>query len=515
MYKEKLILIPSLLIIIIAFTEIPPVQAITWSPNMRLTWNESDDWHPSIAQASDGMIWVVWHSRRTGNYEIFYKTHNASSVHPWSSDTRLTANTGVDRTPAVMQAADEKIWVVWSSNRTGDYDIFYTTYNESSWLSEPRRLTVDPGEDHFPSIIQGSDGKIWIFWSSNRMGDPSEIFCSTSSDNGANWSTAARLTTDLADDWRPSAVETTDESIWIVWTRGNDLYYKILFRNMTEKLTDTLLTKSPGQNWHPSVTRTDNDTIWVVWDSDRRDVGRNSEIYYKINDGSWSHDVRLTENVENDLMPSIMQTSADNIWIAWTSTAFDNVDIYYLTDEFPQPHNLAIFSVIPSPTMVYRGEEDVLIEVVVQNHGTEDETVYVECRANTILLGFATFNLTAGQLWTETFTWNTSASASRKYIISANVTSVPGETDLADNFMSAEDLVEVRIRGDIVGMYEEVLLPIPDGQVDLDDFMIAVGQFGTAYPNWDPVWGLVCDVNNDKVVDIDDLMIIALHYGET
>jgi hypothetical protein len=95
------------------------------------------------------------------------------------------------------------------------------------------------------------------------------------------------------------------------------------------------------------------------------------------------------------------------------------------------------------------------------------------------------------------------------------VTSVPGETDLADNFMSAENLVEVRIRGDIVGMYDDVLLPIPDGQVDLDDFMIAVGQFGTAYPNWNPVWGPVCDVNNDKVVDIDDLMIIALHYGET
>lgn len=57
--------------------------------------------------------------------------------------------------------------------------------------------------------------------------------------------------------------------------------------------------------------------------------------------------------------------------------------------------------------------------------------------------------------------------------------------------------------------------PTPDGNVDLDDFMTAVGQFGTSYPTWNPTYGPIADVNKDRVVDIDDLMEIAVRYGGT
>jgi len=57
--------------------------------------------------------------------------------------------------------------------------------------------------------------------------------------------------------------------------------------------------------------------------------------------------------------------------------------------------------------------------------------------------------------------------------------------------------------------------PTPDGNVDIDDFMTAVGQFGTSYPTWNPTYGPIADVNKDRVVDIDDLMEIAVRYGGT
>lgn len=58
-------------------------------------------------------------------------------------------------------------------------------------------------------------------------------------------------------------------------------------------------------------------------------------------------------------------------------------------------------------------------------------------------------------------------------------------------------------------------VPAPDGDVDLDDFMTAVGQFGTSYPTWNPIYGPIADVNKDRVVDIDDLMEVAVRYGDT
>ncbi len=59
-------------------------------------------------------------------------------------------------------------------------------------------------------------------------------------------------------------------------------------------------------------------------------------------------------------------------------------------------------------------------------------------------------------------------------------------------------------------------VPGPDGTVDIDDFGTAVGQFGTAHPYWlSPTYGPLADVNKDRVVDIDDLLDVAVRFGKT
>jgi len=54
-----------------------------------------------------------------------------------------------------------------------------------------------------------------------------------------------------------------------------------------------------------------------------------------------------------------------------------------------------------------------------------------------------------------------------------------------------------------------------DGKILSNDFLTAVGQFGTAYPYWHLTWGPLADVDKSRVVDIDDLMEIGVRYGET
>jgi hypothetical protein len=57
----------------IIFTATPHARYDT-----QLTTHPGDDWSPSITQTSDGRIWVVWHSLRTGNADLFYKTYNGT-----------------------------------------------------------------------------------------------------------------------------------------------------------------------------------------------------------------------------------------------------------------------------------------------------------------------------------------------------------------------------------------------------------------------------------------------------
>ena len=492
--RGRVTLATSFLMMIIASALIPPIQAVEWSPDMRLTWNKDIDQFPSIAKATDGKIWVAWYSYRTGNADIFYKTYDASLAHPWSPDTRLTTNSSVDKTPSIMQAADGKIWVVWSTNRMGNYEIFYKTYDGSSW-SPDTRLTTNSSADELPSITQDTNGTIWVVWSSNRMGNYDEIFCKTY--NGSSWSPDVRLTVNSgSDDWDPSVMEDADGYIWIVWVRNDDLYYKVIFKNMTGKVPDTRLTGGPGYDWNPSIMQAKNGTIWVVWDSDRDAIGLNSDIFYKFYDGSWASDKKLTTNVSNDLMPSITQASDNTIWIMWTSMRLNNFDIYYRTDKVPQPHDVAIFSVAPSPTTVYPGKT-VYIEVVVQNHGTQHESsLTVRCYVNTTLIGNTTFELAAGQLWIETFIWDTSGFTPGTYIINATVNIVLGETDTADNTYT-DGTVEVRVWGDVDGNGYVNILDVK--KVKLAWSGITVEPFA--------------DLDGNGAVDVLDLKLVKLIYG--
>jgi hypothetical protein len=161
----------------------------------------------------------------------------------------------------------------------------------------------------------------------------------------------------------------------------------------------------------------------------------------------------------------------------------------------------------------FRGET-IYIEVEVENHGEGKETFTLQCYANSSILGSKTIALGAGNSYVAVFEWNTTGARAGLYSLSGTAVPVPGETDTSDNTLTL-GMFEVRIKGDICGWYDDILQPIPNQRVDIDDFGMAVGHFGTTSPTWNPVWGPACDVTEDDVVDIDDIMTIGVHYLET
>lgn len=495
-------IIPAISFLIIITSTIPLGYAYAWSPDMRLTWNIQSDWMPSIAQASDGKIWVVWHSQRTGNAEIFYKVYDEPQVHPWSSETMLTTDPNVDLAPSIMRANDDRIWVVWSTNRNGNYNVFYKVYNGVSWSPEDS-LTTDPNADKNPSIMQASDDKIWLLWSTNRTGN-FDIFYKTSSNNGANWSTDTPLPYPaVADDTDPSITQTVNGEIWVVWVRNEDIFYKISTDNGANWSPDYGLTTDPNFDLHPSIMQASDGNIWVIWDSDR--MFEQDDIYYRVYDTQtklWSLDTRLTTDLADDFMPSIMQAMDQTIWIVWTSSRIGNYDIYYRTTTIPSPHDVSTFSVVPSKTAAFQGQM-VSIEVVAQNHGTEPETFDITAYIDSTLIGSKTISLAPGQLYPTTFPWNTSSTAFGTYIISASASIVTGETNTADNTF-VDGTVQIKIPGDING---DNLVNILDAGLLAYDFWSKPGD-----PKWNDGRS---DINDDNKVNVLDAAWISYNFGRS
>jgi hypothetical protein len=415
-----------------------------------------------------------------------------------------------------MQAQNGDIWVVWESDRNGqDWNLYYKIFNGSLW-SIDTLLTTDPYTDAYPSIMQAADGKIWVAWMSDRAVyneiHQAELFYKVY--NGSSWSVATRFTWDNSSaDWDPSIMQAADGKIWVAWTKSSgDIYIKIY--NGTVWSPDMQLTFDPEIDSHPSITQAQDETIWVVWTSDR---GVYDDVYYKFYDGYWHADTALTSYMADDMQPSITEAMDETLWVAWCSTRLGNIDIYYKTSITSERHDVAIIEVTTNATTARRSET-VAIEVTAQNQGTRHETFEIQCYTNSTQIGTTTVSLAAGRTHTlDPFYWNTSGVARGIYIINATAVAVPEETDLADNYKTADYPVEITIVGDICGMYAKGLLPIPDGIVNLDDLMaIAMpGHMWTEFPTWDPVWGPVCDVDRDNTVNMADLLIVTIHYMET
>ncbi len=217
--KSKFNAAVLLVFCIVASTNL--VVATTWSGNeVRLTTWADFDGVPCIIQTSDRNLWLFWTRSEESIYNLFYMTSTNLGT-TWSPETQLTTDDSANVGVSAVQAADGVIWVVWASDRTGNYDLYYKTSDDfgASW-SENIQLTSGPKIDSNPQMLQTIDGQIWLVWSSRKASTTADddIYYMYSTDSGATWSDSVQFTTNEYDDIWPSLVQTHLMRVWVVWT---------------------------------------------------------------------------------------------------------------------------------------------------------------------------------------------------------------------------------------------------------------------------------------------------------
>lgn len=414
----------------------------TLTPDTAWSWKSTTDissFLTTLSEINDVKVYLV-------------KKTNENAQNVEIDAMRIKIDRGIDdRRPAVMQAADGKIWVVWHTRRTGNSDLFYKVFDGLSW-SDDKQLTYDLSSDWEPSIIQALDSKIWVFWSSFRTGDY-EIFYRTSTDNGASWSDDTRLT-DSKTSWdeAPSATQTRDGEISVVWQAAGS--------------------------------------------------GKDYDLYHRTYGSSWSDDIVLVEDSSEDQYPSIFQAENKSLWVAWSSNRADDFDIFYKLS-IPDLHDGGIACVTPSKTILYLGYvTPVQISVDLWNYGLSQDTFTVTLYRDTSEIGVETETLVSNTMTTLDFTWNTSSLALGYYSLHAEVDVVPGETDISDNNL-AGGTISMTFPGDAN----------LDGQVDSSDLSDLSTTYGLDMS--EPEWNPECDFNGDGKTAVSDLFDLGKNYGKS
>lgn len=142
-------------------------QGVSWLPDVRLTYAPDFSYHPSI-YISGLDVHVVWHDRRDGHPEIYYKQSTDGGT-TWSPDVRLTQNSAFKDWPSIA-ASGSNVHIVWEE----DNGAFYkrSTDKGVTWSQD----TLLPNTSaSFRPFLALSGGMVHVVWIDDRDGN-SEIY---------------------------------------------------------------------------------------------------------------------------------------------------------------------------------------------------------------------------------------------------------------------------------------------------------------------------------------------------
>jgi len=163
-------------------------------------------------------------------------------------------------------------------------------------------------------------------------------------------------------------------------------------------------------------------------------------------------------------------------------------------------HDVAVFTVTPANTTIYV-KMNVTITVGIGNQGGPyAENFTVTLYYNTTIIATQTVtNLAAGTNTTLTIYWSTSSVPLGKYQIKAVASTVPNETNTANN-AKIDGMVTVKVT-DANG----------DGAVDITDLALLgkAWQSTSGQPNYNTA----VDFNNDGIINVADFALLGQNWG--
>ncbi len=190
-----------------------------WHPSMRVTSDTVDNCDPSIVADQAGRVWIVWASNRDGDWNIYSSYYDGS----WSPPLAVTTHPEDDLQAKITTDENGKVWAAWQSFRDGNANIYVSSSDGSAW-SLPFQITGDTLDDISPSFSQNNSGRIWLSWMSKRFGNW-DVFASLY--DGSSWSSPRQMTANFSNDYLPAVVEDTSGEAWVVWATDRDLNWNI------------------------------------------------------------------------------------------------------------------------------------------------------------------------------------------------------------------------------------------------------------------------------------------------
>ena len=298
-----------------------------WTTPVQLTLTLDIDARPALAVDAGGDVWMFWHSDREtdgGPREIWRQRLDGVDTDP------MRARAGASDDVPELVATDEdpaavwdgaQVWLFWSSDREGQWDIWGRTFDGTGFGGDPVRLTDHASADRSPAaaFVPGAPGRLWLFWSSRRRG-PADIWARSLDVVSGIWSDAERVTESPLRDDRPAACVDATGTLWLFWTRDaggrQTIWYKQHDGTSWLDPVDSELDVAHVRDEAPAVVPW-NAGVFLLWHSNHAGAW---QIWGRAHDGtSWGSATRLSRSVAGSKEPAAVIDGGGDMRVVWRS----------------------------------------------------------------------------------------------------------------------------------------------------------------------------------------------------
>lgn len=226
-------------------------RSVGGDPPVAVSTNGVSDEDAALVRTRDGGFRVVWSSKRNGPAHLYTATSADGAA--WVDEQAITDDANDDFYPALLQTRDGTLHLTWFriDQRTGRRDVWYASSPDGRAWTNPARIST-AGMDWAPAIYEDDFPMLWIVWSSGRSGNR-ELYAVRSGDGGRTWSEDFRLTQSPEQDDFPFVLVRRDGERLLTWTRyaaGSkfDEYY----RDASAEVV--VATSRDGLRWSSPIT---------------------------------------------------------------------------------------------------------------------------------------------------------------------------------------------------------------------------------------------------------------------
>ena len=311
--------------------------------------SSSDQEHPFMVVDKNGIIYVVWWDERNGNKDIYFaKSTNGGTSFQRNVRVDDTGSSTINQYRVSMALDnDGNIYVVWSDDRNGCRDIYFSKSTDGG-ESFGENVRVDdtglPSDSiqAWPRICLDASKNIYVSWFDARNGNLYDIYFAKSTDGGNSFSKNIRVDDTggtISKQWNPCMAIDTDGSLYLSWDderNGNSDIYLAKSTNGGDSFGRNVRVDDTGSSestqWHSYLAVDENKYVYVAWEDYRRG---NRDVYFSrsVNGGnSFEPDVRVDDTGSSDSAqwyPSLAVDTKGNVYVSWIDGRNGDYDIYF------------------------------------------------------------------------------------------------------------------------------------------------------------------------------------------